>query len=142
MSSQSSRFNHIPLACQHTLTTSFSGDRPLGEALELMNKEGITSLAVVDNQYNVVGNISTVDVKVRTATCSSLCSYHSSRRTASAPHQVKPSSPAEVFLHPLHIRYLIDSGHGRRQRLFPSVSCKSLLNARTHCGKTCRNKVT
>ena len=49
-----------------------SGDRPLGEALELMNKEGITSLAVVDNQYNVVGNISTVDVKVRTATCCNL----------------------------------------------------------------------
>jgi len=29
-----------------------------------MNNEGITSLAVVDNQYNVVGNISNVDVKV------------------------------------------------------------------------------
>lgn len=29
-----------------------------------MNNEGITSLAVVDNQYNVVGNISNTDVKV------------------------------------------------------------------------------
>ena len=29
-----------------------------------MDSEGITSLAVVDNQQNVVGNISTVDVKV------------------------------------------------------------------------------
>lgn len=29
-----------------------------------MNSEGLTSLAVVDNQCNVVGNISTVDVKV------------------------------------------------------------------------------
>ena len=29
-----------------------------------MNNEGITSLAVVDNNYNVVGNISNVDVKV------------------------------------------------------------------------------
>lgn len=29
-----------------------------------MNNEGITSLAVVDSGYNVVGNISTVDVKV------------------------------------------------------------------------------
>ena len=29
-----------------------------------MNDEGVTSLAVVDNQYNVVGNISNVDVKV------------------------------------------------------------------------------
>lgn len=29
-----------------------------------MNSEGVSSLAVVDNQYNVVGNISTWDVKV------------------------------------------------------------------------------
>lgn len=42
-----------------------SGDRPLKEALILMNNEGVTSLAVVDNQYNVMGNISNADVKVR-----------------------------------------------------------------------------
>lgn len=29
-----------------------------------MNDEGISSLAVVDNHANVVGNISTIDVKV------------------------------------------------------------------------------
>ena len=29
-----------------------------------MNTEGISSVAVVDNQNNVVGNISTADVKV------------------------------------------------------------------------------
>lgn len=29
-----------------------------------MNNEGISSVAVVDNQLNVVGNISVVDVKV------------------------------------------------------------------------------
>lgn len=34
------------------------------EALKLMNSEGVSSLAVVDNQHNVVGNISNVDVKV------------------------------------------------------------------------------
>lgn len=34
------------------------------EAIELMNTEGISSLAVVDNQCNVLGNISTADVKV------------------------------------------------------------------------------
>ncbi len=43
---------------------SINGDRPLKEALCLMNNEGITSLAVVDNHWNVVGNISNVDVKV------------------------------------------------------------------------------
>jgi CBS domain-containing protein len=41
-----------------------NGDRPLKEALLLMHNEGITSLPVLDNQKNVVGNISHVDVKV------------------------------------------------------------------------------
>jgi CBS domain-containing protein len=41
-----------------------SGDKPLFHALQLMNDEGVSSLAVVDNHYNVVGNISTIDVKV------------------------------------------------------------------------------
>ena len=39
------------------------------EALKLMNNEGVSSLAVVDNQYNVVGNISNVDVKVTAPHC-------------------------------------------------------------------------
>lgn len=41
-----------------------SGDKPLTEALQIMNSEGITSLVVVDNHMNVIGNISTTDVKV------------------------------------------------------------------------------
>lgn len=44
--------------------TTYSGDKPLYHALRLMNDEGISSLAIVDNHSNVVGNISTVDVKV------------------------------------------------------------------------------
>ncbi|KAL2751926.1 hypothetical protein ACRALDRAFT_1078342 [Sodiomyces alcalophilus JCM 7366] len=40
-----------------------NSDTPLAEALTLMNTEGLTSVAVVDNANNVVGNISTVDVK-------------------------------------------------------------------------------
>ena len=43
----------------------YSGDKPLKEALKLMNSEGVSSLAVVDNQHNVVGNISNADVKVK-----------------------------------------------------------------------------
>ena len=35
-----------------------------------MNTEGISSLAVVDNQYNVVGNISTADVNLLTKSSS------------------------------------------------------------------------
>lgn len=43
----------------------YSGDKPLCEALQLMHHEGISSVAVIDSHFNVVGNISTVDVKVR-----------------------------------------------------------------------------
>ncbi|KAM0694000.1 hypothetical protein Q7P36_006126 [Cladosporium allicinum] len=43
-----------------------NGDRPLKDALLLMHDEGITSLPVLDNQKNVVGNISHVDVKLLT----------------------------------------------------------------------------
>lgn len=49
---------------------SINGDKPLKEALILMNNEGVTSLAVVDNSYNVVGNISNVDVKLLTKSSS------------------------------------------------------------------------
>ena len=41
-----------------------------------MNEEGVSSLAVVDNQYNVIGNISNVDVKV-----SGLCIIRSRQRS-------------------------------------------------------------
>ena len=53
-----------PGSCLLIGSNEHSGDKPLCEALQLMNDEGITSLAVIDNQYNVIGNISTVDVKV------------------------------------------------------------------------------
>lgn len=42
---------------------AINADSPLADALLLMNIEGLTSVAVVDNGLNVVGNISTVDVK-------------------------------------------------------------------------------
>ncbi|KAI1826605.1 hypothetical protein F4861DRAFT_536916 [Xylaria intraflava] len=41
-----------------------NSDSPLSDALILMNQEGLTSVAVVDNGLNVVGNISTADVKL------------------------------------------------------------------------------
>ncbi|KAM0492883.1 hypothetical protein ACHAPB_008661 [Verticillium nonalfalfae] len=40
-----------------------NSDTILAEALALMNTEGLTSVAVIDNARNVVGNISTADVK-------------------------------------------------------------------------------
>jgi len=47
-----------------------SGDRPLAEALALLLDEGISSLAVLDNANNVVGNISTTDTKLLTKSSS------------------------------------------------------------------------
>ncbi|PBP25249.1 CBS domain containing protein [Diplocarpon rosae] len=47
-------------------TIAINGDRVLTDALQLMNNEGLTSIAVVDNAFNVVGNISTADVKLLT----------------------------------------------------------------------------
>ena len=43
-----------------------SGDKPLATALELMHNEGVSSIPVLDAQNNVIGNISHVDVRVRT----------------------------------------------------------------------------
>ncbi|KAI5460273.1 hypothetical protein BGZ63DRAFT_404752 [Mariannaea sp. PMI_226] len=42
---------------------SVNSDAPLSDALTLMHNEGLTSVAVVDNGLNVVGNISTKDVR-------------------------------------------------------------------------------
>ncbi|KPM37456.1 Protein SDS23 [Neonectria ditissima] len=42
---------------------SVNSDSPLSDALTLMSNEGLTSVAVVDNGLNVVGNISTKDVR-------------------------------------------------------------------------------
>ncbi|PSS06990.1 hypothetical protein M430DRAFT_23143 [Amorphotheca resinae ATCC 22711] len=56
---------------------SINGDRNLAEALQLMNNEGLTSVAVVDNAWNVIGNISTADVRFLT-TSKALPLFHSS----------------------------------------------------------------
>ncbi|KAK6189500.1 hypothetical protein LQW54_013197 [Pestalotiopsis sp. IQ-011] len=43
-----------------------SAESPLADALSLMSEEGLSSLAVIDGNRNVVGNISTVDVRLLT----------------------------------------------------------------------------
>ncbi|KAI1294112.1 hypothetical protein F5Y03DRAFT_410946 [Xylaria venustula] len=45
-------------------TIAVNSDSPLADALVLMSEEGLTSVAVVDNGLNVVGNISTADVRL------------------------------------------------------------------------------
>lgn len=49
---------------------AINADRPLAEALMLMSNEGLTSVAVIDNGMNVVGNISTADVRLLTSAAS------------------------------------------------------------------------
>jgi CBS domain-containing protein len=49
---------------------AINGDKPLTDALELMNNEGITSLPVLDAHNNVIGNISHVDVRLLTKSTS------------------------------------------------------------------------
>ncbi|KAF4637945.1 hypothetical protein G7Y89_g150 [Cudoniella acicularis] len=51
-------------------TIAINGDKPLTDALQLMSNEGLTSVPVVDNALNVVGNISTADVKLLTSSAS------------------------------------------------------------------------
>jgi CBS domain-containing protein len=58
----------LGVGTQHIV--SVNSDAPLSEALTLMNEEGLTSIAVVDNGYNVVGNISARDVRHLTSTAS------------------------------------------------------------------------
>ncbi|KAF1812721.1 hypothetical protein P152DRAFT_347625 [Eremomyces bilateralis CBS 781.70] len=49
---------------------AINGDKPLTDALELMHNAGITSLPVLDDQHNVIGNISHVDVRLLTKSTS------------------------------------------------------------------------
>ena len=59
---------------------AINGDMPVAGALRLMHDEGVTSLPVLDNNRNVVGNISHVDVRVSRQTlylsCEPPTNYH------------------------------------------------------------------
>lgn len=65
-----------------------------------MNNEGVSSLPVLDAQNNVIGNISHVDVRVRSA------QRHGGSPTNihSVAHQVDITSSASILLYPLHFR--------------------------------------
>lgn len=85
-----------------------SGDKPLTDALELMNNEGVTSLPVLDNQNNVIGNISHVDVKV--------CDIQHDSTThvliaCPATDQEHRSSSPPIVVHSLHLRHSVGTWH-------------------------------
>lgn len=79
----------------------YSGDKPLKEALILMNNEGVTSLAVVDDQHNVVGNISNTDVKVRNLSVG----LKLLANNVLAPNQIELCTSAREYLHTFHLRH-------------------------------------
>lgn len=61
----------MPVTILRDITNRYlSGDRPLAEGLALLLDEGVSSLAVLDNAQNVVGNISTHDTKLLTKSSS------------------------------------------------------------------------
>ena len=82
---------------------------PLKEALILMNNEGVTSLAVVDNQYNVVGNISNADVKV--SLLEDNVAVPTSTNNIAASHKVKLSTLTRKYLHTFYLRNSFHSRH-------------------------------
>lgn len=64
----SSTINENPHINKQSRIISINGDEPLIMALYKMHVERISSIAVVDNQYNLLGNISVADVKHVTRT--------------------------------------------------------------------------
>lgn len=68
-----------------------------------MNNEAVSSIVVVDNHMNVIGNISTTDVKV----CKQHL-HHSTSNVSLAPHTVVVTAASPKYLHSL---YLCDSVH-------------------------------
>ena len=67
-----------------------------------MNDEGVTSLAVVDNQYNVVGNISNVDVKVKIPAIF----HHPSKSLLLTPLQLLTTSSSAPLLENTCIHFI------------------------------------
>ncbi len=99
-----------------------------------MNNEGVTSLAVVDNQYNVVGNISNADVKVRTLSIV----FEPLTNWVLAPYEVKLRTLTREYLLTFHLRHPFYPWHERWQGFFSSVSYQSLFYTRTHSRKARR----
>ena len=69
-----------------------------------MNEEGISSLPVLDNQKNVVGNISHVDVKVRKYIFSKLCKPMIDLGSLAAD-KVELSSFTKLVMYSFHNHY-------------------------------------
>jgi hypothetical protein len=86
-----------------------------------MNDEGISSVAVVDNHSNVVGNISVTDVKV--------CIWYTRGGTTeligrTAPYALVLTSAPSQYVYTLHLRDSFRSRSSGWQRFIPGISCE------------------
>ncbi|KAB8532557.1 hypothetical protein FH972_025502 [Carpinus fangiana] len=110
---------------------SINGDRPLNEALELMHRQSVTSLPVLDNHMNVVGNISHVDTKV-SRVCPRVVAHYLQPAVA---HNIDFTPSPPPVLHPLHLRHPLGARHERWQRLLSRLLHPPAVLARTYRGK-------
>lgn len=104
-----------------------------------MDIEGVSSLAVVDNSMNVVGNISMVDVKA--SLCPLSIRLSSLLTRPPAPHQSLLRASATKHMHPLHQRDTILARHNRRPRLISSLPHLTTLDARARRRQTGRHQI-
>ncbi|CBF81359.1 hypothetical protein AN5708.2 [Aspergillus nidulans FGSC A4] len=133
---------------------SINGDKMLSEALQLMHSEGISSVAVVDNHFNVVGNISTTDVKfmgyrsiltvvIGTSYSIALNGAHSTlsdwkhQRTVAAPISQRTGGPCAAG-GPIYGRSICESG--TPYAVDSSVCSAGGPVVRTPCGRSEPNR--
>ena len=117
-----------------------NGDRPLKDALLLMHDEGITSLPVLDNQKNVVGNISHVDVKVSLHLLSFPRVTTIDMIHAAAHGQLLHPTPHR-YVHTLHLNHPLRARPERRPGLVSRLPRDARQHSRPHRCKTRRNTV-
>lgn len=89
-----------------------------------MNNGGITSIPVLDQQNNVIGNISQVDVRVSSGRPTALTGV-----TLTEPlvtDQVDLTPPSPLLLHPLYLRHPLRTRGERWQRFVPRLPRQSI----------------
>jgi len=123
------------------VVVSINGDRPLKDALLLMHAEGITSLPVLDNHKNVIGNISHVDVKVSSIHLVIVCETRVDVIFAAAHRQLIHPSP-RFQLHPFHLYHPLRTRPQRRSGLIPRLPRDALQHPRPHSRQTLRHSLT
>ena len=98
-----------------------------------MNNEGVSSIVVVDNHMNVLGNISTADVKVR-YTDRALRVSTALSHIFTAPYSIFLPASFTKHMYTLHLRYFVHSWLNGGQRLVPCLPRQPRIDTGTHSG--------